>query len=147
MSRSVLEVATAPHYRPEKDEQRLCDSFMARASFEIICFSQPQEATGVTLGVSDRRYRRPMLAFWWEVKTDDPKSKLSREQETFLLGEIAAGQYAGCGTLDDLIAYHAALIAGNLSALRLHQRELVARWVLKGYRTARKPGRRRRSHW
>ena len=141
--KTVRQIAETPHIRSEKDEQRLCDSFMLRASWEVICFSQPHEASGMTLGIADRRYRRPAQAFWWEVKTEDPKSKLSREQEAFLLGEIAAGQWAGCGTLDDLIEYHASMLSGYPLVHRMNQRELIARWVLKGYRPTPKSRRRR----
>lgn len=142
----TLRIARAEHFRSEKDEQRLCDDFMRRASFDVVCHSQPQRATGVTLGVSDRRYRRRVpqrpeqgIAFAFEVKTDDPKSKLSREQHEYLIGEWEAGQRGACGTLEDLIAYHRVLVQGSLAEILGHERHLMAKWVAKGYRRERKP--------
>ena len=59
LERSVLEIATTPHVRTEKDEERLCDQLVARlgpVGQVVVRFSQPRN-TMQTLGIADRRYR------------------------------------------------------------------------------------------
>ena len=106
---SLLEIATRPHARSEKAEESLCDDFVARGGGRqrVIRFSQPRN-TMQTLGTPDRRYRIAGVAFFWECKAAN--GKLSEEQIYFLEQELAYGNPVGVGGLDDLVAYHAALL-------------------------------------
>lgn len=105
MQRSVtLEIATTTHVRSEKDEERLCDAFVARGGGRqrVVRFSQPRN-TMQTLGVPDRRYRMSGVCFFWECKAAN--GKLSQEQVDFLTQEIEYGCPVGVGTCDDLVKY------------------------------------------
>ncbi len=105
MTPTLLAIATAPHVRSEKDEQRLCDDFIARTTIvvpSIVRFSQPRN-TMQTLGIPDRRYRAWGVPFWWECKAEN--GYLSAEQIEFLRTELHFGALGGVGTLDDLIAF------------------------------------------
>lgn len=114
----------------EKEEAGKCDALIRAHGGEIVSFSQPR-ATKQTEGIPDRRYRCFGVAFWWEVKSQAKDAQLTADQADFLLAELNAGSLAACGTLNDL----AWLLPYVRNGLPLRAaRELVNRWMIKGFR-------------
>ena len=129
-------------HRSESAEEALCDDLIARiAGREGVVRLSQRRASNVTLGLPDRRYRVHGTAFFWEVKTAAPASKLSAAQRDFLRAELSAGCLAGCGTLEDLADYVAMLVESRDAGrdIQYHWRhkhcaDLVDCWTAKGMR-------------
>ena len=109
--------------RSEKAEERLCDQLIAKLGGQIVHFSHPGR-TMQTPGIPDRRYRLYGVAFWWEVKK--ASGRLSKAQVDFLMAELEAGEFVGCGDLNVLVAYAECLRASRSRDLKL--RALVEHW-------------------
>lgn len=141
--KSVRAIATTPHVRSEKAEERLCDDLIARISgagkASVIRFSQAR-ATMQTPGIPDRRYALWGCRFWFEVKASN--GKLSPAQRDFLIAELDAGCLAACGTLEDLAALVTAVrslrgVSGlndETGLIPFACRDLVAKWAKRGMR-------------
>lgn len=139
MTRTLLEIATAPTIRSEKDEEAACDNVVCRAGADrkdVVRFSQSR-ASRQSPGISDRRYRVRSSAFWWEVKADD--GRLSDDQILFLSREMDCGEVVGCGNEGDLIAFLQMLAeldranwhpAVCRSMLEKRSLSLIARWSM-----------------
>ncbi len=136
MTRSLLEIATAPVRVREKVVEAQCDDVAARMGCSVVRFSQAR-ATRQSLGISDRRYRLRGVAFWFEVKP--PDGQLTREQHVFLESEAECGEVVGCGGTEELVALVTA-IANAIPRIALVPFGLgqVHRWAAKGYRGERK---------
>lgn len=129
ISKTVLQIATTPHVRTEKDEEKLCDQLARKCGWQVVRFSQAR-ATMQTEGIPDRLYvnAQHKTAMWWEVKRAG--GQLTRAQYELLCALNACGHRVGCGTLEDFTA----VLAG-----RFHPIITVTNWADRGFRGEPKP--------
>ncbi len=75
----------------EADVARECDALAIACGWRVERYEQ-RRASRITRGLPDRRYVKPGLVLWIELKA--PKGKLTAEQHGWLLAELAAGGLA-----------------------------------------------------
>lgn len=99
-ARTVLQLATLPE-PTERSVEHLCDQLVAQIGGKdaVVKRSPPHKFMG-TPGIPDRRYILWLTAWDFEVKK--PTGELSDEQIVYLRREIACGNLAGAGGVDEL---------------------------------------------
>lgn len=99
--RSILFLATHLPEPTERDVERQCDRLVMSigGTDAVVRRSPPHKFMG-TPGIPDRRYRLWRTAFDFEVKK--PTGELSNAQVFYLREEIACGNLAGAGGVDEL---------------------------------------------
>jgi hypothetical protein len=144
--KSVLEIATKIRTRSEKAEEALCVDFATRAGWDVVKLSQYQKPAGMTLGIPDLYLESPdgKDGLWFEVKTEAPTSRLSREQYAFLQRRLRRS-LASAGTFDDLHKILNAIVDRALSWYGPGSpptlcRRSLDRIALRGFRGERKDG-------